>query len=97
MTSGNPMHDDEKLYIETHIEDGPGHIAFMLGKLYPQHNGGFRSRTTIQQYIYRIGRGGEITLSLKIPTWMFLAAKKQGMARHDLVMTAQQAIREKIT
>jgi hypothetical protein len=98
MTSGKSLSDPEKEYIDTHIQDGPGKIAFELGRLFRSDNGGFRSSRTVRMYIYRKRKEEEegCRLTLQIPSWVLMAAFQKGLDRRDLISTAELAIREKI-
>jgi hypothetical protein len=98
MTSGIPLSDNEREYIDTHLNDGPGRIAFELGRLFRQDNGGFRSSRTVRMYIYRKRREMEegCRLTFQVPSWILMAAIRKGLTRQDLVSTAEMAIRERV-
>jgi len=100
MTSGIPLSDEEKLYIDTHLEDGPGHIAYQLGMKFKDKNGGHRSSRTVRQYIYRNLRNGVgngvARISVRVPRWVILAAERKGLSQKDLCETAEQAIKGKV-
>ncbi len=100
MTSGIPLSDKEKEYIETHIEDGPGHIAYQLGVMFSEENGGRRSSRTVKQYIYRnrdrITGVGVARISVRVPRWVIMAAERKGISQKDLVVKAEQAIKSMV-
>lgn len=96
MTSGRTLSDLEKEYIDEHVQDGPSHIAYQLGRLFPHENGGHRGPRTVQGYIYRNKKLPGVSITFKIPLWVMIAAAKEGISRDDLIMVAEQAVRERV-
>jgi hypothetical protein len=95
MTSSIPLSEEEKAYIEKHLDDGPGRIAFDLGRKFRRQNRGYRGFRTIQKYIYR-KHGQPVTLMVKVQPWVMAEAREKGMEREDLIVIAEAAIKERI-
>lgn len=88
MTSGKSLHPEERQYVLDHAEDGPGRIAWQLGRLFPQHNNGYRNPQVVSKIIYRAKQPQEVILHIPVETIRMFKAANYG--REDLRYMAEQ-------
>ena len=98
MTSGIPLDDSEKQYIREHIEDGPGRIAYTLSTdpAFRMHNGGNRTRKTVESFIYRERNRTDITMKLELPVSVLVRAREKGISEAQMQFVAMRAILKRV-